>query len=69
MEKKYVLVGGLVRSKTDGQIHYVSAHRLARLYMLDKRECYFVDGAEWPPLPSDLTRLFPRYDGDYRLAQ
>lgn len=64
MIKKYLLLPGRVESKTDGQFHYVGILQLMRLYGVDSRECV-VAGLGMDT--SDLIRLRPRYDGDYRL--
>lgn len=37
--KRYVLHPGEVFSKTDHQLHFVDAPRLAELYKVDMREC------------------------------
>lgn len=66
----YVLVPGYVTSKNDGDIHYINARRLRRLYGVDPAECIEAPtgpGAErWEP-PTDAVYLHPRYDGDYSL--
>jgi len=69
MEKKYALHGGYVRSKIDGDEHYVSARQLVGLYELRMSECLVVEderGSE-PRLawPQGLAHLYPRYDGNY----
>ena len=35
----YILFPGMVVSKADGDVHYIDAPTLARLYGLDIREC------------------------------
>lgn len=75
---RYLVIGGDVFSRSDGERHYVSARRLVALYRLDIRECVLADeGDFWPPgyrppqlLGVDLWTLVilrPRADGDYRL--
>jgi hypothetical protein len=39
--KKYICVGGWVRSK-DGDMHFISSHKLPKLYGAPKSECKFV---------------------------
>lgn len=68
MARKYALHPGWVRSKTDGDEHYISTVQLARLYELRPSE-YIVWGTasqyslmyRW----DDYIHLYPRYDGDY----
>lgn len=66
MTKKYLLLPGYVRSKTDGQSHYVSADQLVRLYGVDWREC--VVGVDVPELDK-LIVLMPRRDGNYAVPK
>lgn len=65
---KYVLHGGYVISRYDGQRHYVGPVQLARLYGLNLRDCALIrsemPGSQYPP---DAVHLYPRNDGDYRL--
>lgn len=73
---RYVLCPGLIRSKSDGQKHFISAHKLARLYGVPFAECLvyqFPDTPEgeirrrlWRP-PENAVYLHPRYDGAYTL--
>lgn len=61
MKPKYLLCPGEIRSKNDGDLHYISARRLIELYGVDPRECTTDDrGLE------GLIPLRPRYQGDYR---
>lgn len=74
--KKYLVIGGYVRSKNDGQKHYIPAHRLVDLYNVSPSECILTDSKDMdralcgihPNDRSKLIRLFPRYDGDYRIT-
>lgn len=70
---KYLLVPGHVTSKTDGDLHYISASRLAELYGVRMNEC-----TVYPDNPRQRTLVHPwehygliqltaRYDGDYSL--
>ena len=65
---KYLVCPGEVISKTDGDIHYISADRLIRLYNVDPRECLIKPkrGTSWTA-PVGLITLTPRFDGDYKI--
>jgi hypothetical protein len=73
MQKKYLLLGGDVFSKSDGNKHFVSARRLQELYQLDPEECVYADFADSATSPRsllgvnerDLIALGPRPHGDY----
>ncbi len=68
MDKKYVVIGGEVRSTTDGEWHWVSAQRLCKLYKINPRECYLVNTEEGGyGLSRGLPVLRPRTDGNYKL--
>lgn len=68
--KRYVLYPGRVRSKNDGELHYISAKMLARLYGVALEECYvFRPGPGQEGLPEGLIHLSPQYDGDYTLPE
>lgn len=64
---KHLLFPGLVESRTDSNMHYVSAARLIELYQVPLSECLIVR------YPHDLhgidtaglIELRPRYDGKY----
>jgi hypothetical protein len=71
-EKKYILIGGYIISKNDGDRHFISATRLCELYKLNPQECYFLSENpmieyELKSLPKGLKVLQPRYDGNYNL--
>jgi hypothetical protein len=84
-KKKYLVVGGYIHSKNDGERHYVSCSQLMRLYGVKPSECYTTDvrrGGVQDPLDligqvpgvsrQELVQLMllgPRYDGDYTLPQ
>ena len=74
--KKYVLHPGEVSSKSDGQVHYISARALAHCYGLRLEECYVVEQTLFVSPRSisvkpytgndeDYIHLYPRYQGDY----
>lgn len=76
---RYLLMPGLVRSRTDGQVHYINANHLAMLYRIPMAECIVMP----PQTPAnhrqrmgllDRVRsgelvglLTPQTDGDYQL--
>lgn len=68
---KYLLCPGYIRSKKDGQVHYVGASDLMRLYNVDPRECViFHHKAEHNHSRMDsLIKLYPKYNGDYTLPE
>jgi len=71
---KYLVFGGLVKSKTDGDIHYIPAHKVCKLYGLnphapnvrlasqDVPATYIRDDNSW-------IMLYPRLDGNYKLPE
>lgn len=70
--KKYILFGGMVRSRNDAQEHYISARRLAVLYNLRVEDCILVEMEDQHKLQGvDQTKyvcLHPRFDGKYELV-
>lgn len=67
--KKYAVYPGYIRSKYDGDKHFITARKLIQLYGADPKECVVVDdfrrdvkrlGAE------KLIGLRPLYDSNYR---
>ena len=73
-EKKYVVVGGTLASKSDGDSHFIGAMRLCELYKVDPDECYLFSGMSEMSQPWNIHRiqglrlLRPRYDGNYTLT-
>jgi len=75
---KYLVIPDWVVSKNDGQLHYINADKLIKLYGVDRKECKIL-GDNKPDCQSriynrilfdqykDLIKLTPRYDGDYKL--
>jgi hypothetical protein len=61
--KRYVLFPGWIRSKNDGDWHYITDKMLVNLYGVDPRECA-VESDDNPP---GLIALYPRVSGDYTL--
>ncbi len=70
MKYKYVVIAGRVKSKSDGEEHWITSHRLCELYGVDSKECYLIDRIEYEHIPHDLVDLpvlIPKYNGDYSL--
>lgn len=63
---RYVLHPGYIRSKHDGDEHFIGGPRLARLYGVNLRDCVYGDVRGYAARKGDI-HLFPRFDGDYRL--
>lgn len=71
--KKFVCVGGYIRSRHDKQLHYVDAHNVMMLYRLNPFECVLVDGLDSGHLRSHrdeqpLIHLHPDPTGRYDLS-
>lgn len=66
---KYAVYPGHVRSVNDDDTHFISFTQLCRLYGVNREECvnmhdtYKRMGVD----TTNLTKLYPRSDGDYRL--
>lgn len=76
MSLKYAVHPGMVRSKTDGQRHFIPSIALMKLYGVRPEECLIVSRADPDKVYLDneekarkmgLIRLHPRYDWDYTL--
>ena len=68
LEKKYLVLGGYVNSKNDGQRHYIGCNKLMKLYGVSPNECYCRE--EWDiygGYPEGLKILRPNYEGYYSL--
>lgn len=62
---------GEVKSKNDGDIHFISAQQLARLYGVNYKECHVIyqdrpETSRGVVARHDDVHLFPRYDGNYK---
>jgi len=70
--KKYALHPGYVRSKFDGDEHFITAGQLAHLHGVPMQECVVVpwDDPRENSLKGfkrdDLVHLYPSYHGNYR---
>lgn len=72
--KKYLLMPGKVQSKTDGQIHEISAEDLRRLYGVAEAECltaeeHLLFGCTLKDRYEGLYLLQPLRSGDYRIPR
>lgn len=71
MKKKYIVCPGNVRSKSDGDLHYISASKLMMLYRVNPAECIIVEdemvagSLNW----EDYIILKPSTDGNYSMIQ
>lgn len=59
MNPKYLVFGGFIISKKDGQTHYIPARRVMELYKVDRKDCMLVDG------PNDLRVISIRKAEQY----
>lgn len=72
-EKEYIVIGSEVRSRKDGDYHYVDAMQLCRLYGLDPQKAVLLEERNHFNNPAifdskeakDLPIYRPRYDGKY----
>jgi len=66
MEKKYLIYPGRIISQADGQLHFIKAKELMKLYAVNPMEC--VVNSRFNHIPKkDLINLHPRYYGDYKV--
>lgn len=78
MTHRYLLCPGLVSSRTDRDLHYISARKLAFLYGVPMDECLIADYSQGSrdysrlmerARAGELIALHPRWDGDYKLPE
>ncbi len=65
---KYLVFPDWVRSRNDGQRHFINAEQLMELYHVNPSECVVLGSESMGMDLSDvakLTQLRPRYDGNY----
>ena len=70
--KKYLVIGGDVISKNDGDQYYINAHRLCELYGLNPREHFLAeenDPSSLRGFDKNIPILRPRYDGNYSIRR
>ena len=69
--KRYLVIGGRIRSISDGQEHYISPSTLCRLYGVRPADAVLaMDAADpvlWGLRFADYIELSPRRDGKYTL--
>ncbi len=68
--KKYLVIGGLIHSMNDRDIHFISARRLVDLYNVRIEDCILIDDVKCPDFfqyrnQKELTWLMPQSSGDY----
>jgi hypothetical protein len=79
VKKKYLIWPDLIESKTDGDIHFINARTLMRLYAVEPSECLIVsahvtNSCGIPKVEHNMRSinawglivLRPRFKGDYR---
>ena len=69
--KKFILVGGLIRSKNDNQYNYVKASSLLILYGLKLNDCILTNDDNYKRDVRGLNLdefiiLYPLYKGNYK---
>lgn len=66
--RRHIIHPGYVRSRNDGERHFISASQLTRLYGLNWLADHCVNANEpgYVASPNDV-HLYPQYDGNYRL--
>ena len=64
--RRYVVHPGYVRSRSDGDLHYITYMRLINLFKVDPKLCVRFIEELHRPQPLD-THLYPKYSGDYTL--
>lgn len=64
---KYAVEPGYVESKNDNELHFISFHRLCKLYNVDPKECIDISKPEnrHGLDMSKLKYLCPRTSGNY----
>ena len=71
---KYAVFPDYVKSKSDGDEHYITGDMLIHLYDVDPNECVVIDDRNNQRIRVELMRLAeedkliqlrPRYDGNY----
>lgn len=74
MEKKYLVFPNHVKSKYDGDEHYIGFIQLCNLYKVNPKECINMD--RYDPRKGfkeienrNYIALTPRYDGNYSLKE
>jgi len=68
-KKKYVIFPGWIRSKNDGDRHFIGVGALAELYQVNLSECLVYDDHMPSHFYDGLIRLHPKYNGDYTIPE
>ncbi len=67
---KYIINPGYMISKSDGNMHYITAGMLMNLYQVKESECIIVrsekDLYKLKGFNNTLINLYPRFDGKYK---
>lgn len=63
---RYILHPGYIRSKNDGNLHFISANTLIGLYKVDPKLCITHDDKRYEQKSGDV-HLRPRYNGNYNI--
>jgi len=69
MTFRYIVHPGYVRSKNDGDKHWIGFHEICRLYRVNPRECVNAGIPNYTNLGLRLTPLYPNENGDYSLPE
>lgn len=76
LQAKYVVHDGYIKSRSDGDEHFISCEDVIRLYGVNSNRCLYarMGDEEWkrcytPEYIMSLTHLWPRLDGNYNLAE
>lgn len=71
LQVRYLVCPGVVSSQSDGTLHYINAHTVARLYGVDPRQCQIAtdDTSRHNALrtPGRWIELRPDPSGDYQI--
>jgi len=62
---KYITYPDYVRSKYDGDVHYISHVNLVELYRVNYNECVCSSAFNTGNYSKGLIKLKPKYNGDY----
>lgn len=63
---KYMIHPGYIRSKSDGQWHWISYGTLIKLYRVNPRDCIVYTDVN-RRIYKGCIDLYPDYDGNYEL--
>jgi len=69
---KYIVYPSVVLSKTDKQVHYISADSLMHLYRVKREDCVIANEHNYYSLKErykNAVVLFPDYNGNYKIKQ